>query len=137
MHSRTAIPILLAFPTALVMALTPVAPLAHADEYVGMAIYDPPGPTVEVVHESFESSPTSAISHALSVCNARYSNACQPVGVSTTCISVISGPGIEWVFDTGPDIASATANASAKAADQGWTRGAGSSGPITDCSWGD
>ena len=108
------------------------APLAHAyDEYVGVAIYDPPGPTVEVVHEAGES-PTAAIAHALARCNARYSD-CQPVGVSSTCLSVAAGPGINWVFDTGPDPDSAAANARVKASEDGWT----DVYPITHCSWGD
>jgi Domain of unknown function (DUF4189) len=135
MLARTAIPILLAFPTALVMALAPAAPLAHADpQYVGMAIYDPPGPTVEVIHEDNESSPTAAISHALARCNSEYYSQCQPVGVSTTCISVVAGPGVEWVFATGPDMSSAAANAQARAGQNGWDR---SVEPVSHCSWGD
>jgi hypothetical protein len=134
MHSRTAIPILLAFPTALVMALTPVAPLAHADQYVGMAIWDPPGPKYHVYHEDMESTPTSAIAHALASCNAMHSSDCQPVGVSTTCISVVAGPGIDWVMDTGPDMADASAGVQAKADGRGWS---GGHDPDTHCSWGD
>ncbi|WP_422227836.1 DUF4189 domain-containing protein [Mycobacterium sp.] len=99
-----------------------------------MAIYDPPGPTFKVVHEENESSPTAAIAHALARCNASYYSSCEPVGVSTTCISVTAGPGVEWVFATGPDASSAAANVRTRATENGWD---GTGDAITSCSWGD
>jgi Domain of unknown function (DUF4189) len=106
-------------------------PVAHAEQYVGVAVYDPPGPTVDVVYE-FDSTSDAAVAHALATCNAKYSSQCQRGGASTTCISVAADADVSWVFDTGPDVASAAANATAKGAAQGWKP----AHSITHCSWG-
>jgi hypothetical protein len=92
---------------------------AHADAYIGIAIYDPPGPQVEITHQT---GPTATLAEAaaLATCNARY-DTCQAVGTSPACISVVPGPGISWVYGIGADLVTAEANAMAKGSEQGWT----------------
>jgi hypothetical protein len=105
--------------TALLGIATALAPVAHADQYIGLAIYDVADSNrVEVAHAA-ASTASEAQAQALATCNAQYSN-CQPVGTSTGCIAVIAGPGTDWVYGTGSSMREANANASAKADVRGW-----------------
>jgi hypothetical protein len=98
---------------------TALAPVAHANEYVGLAIYDVADSNRVDVGYATASTASEAQAQALATCNAQYSS-CQPVGTSTGCIAVVAGPGTDWVYGTGATIAEANANASARADVKGW-----------------
>lgn len=104
---------------------------AHADAYIGIAIYDPPGPKVHIVHRT---GPTAELAQAaaLAACNAEYDQ-CQSVDSSPGCISVIAGPGVSWVYGVGYDIATARSHAQARSDEQGWT---GANDAATHCAYG-
>jgi hypothetical protein len=106
--------------TALLGIATALAPVAHADQYVGLAIYDVADSNRVDVGYATASTASEAQASALAACNAQYSS-CQPVGTSTACIAVIAGPGTAWVYDIGSTLDEANANAQAKASAQGWT----------------
>jgi hypothetical protein len=98
---------------------TALAPVAHAGQYVGLAIYDVADNDRVDVAYAIASTASEAQAQALANCNAQYSG-CQPVGTSTNCIAVVAGPGTDWVYSTGSSIADANANVSAKAQIKGW-----------------
>jgi hypothetical protein len=106
--------------TALLGIATALAPVAHADQYVGLAIYDVADSNRVDVGYATASTASEAQASALATCNAQYSS-CQPVGTSNACITVIAGDGTDWVYATGATQAEANANASAKADVRGWT----------------
>lgn len=116
---------------ALLGIATALAPVARgADQYVALAIYDvADSNTVDVAHGT-GLTPSAAQAEAIAGCNAKYSG-CQPVGTSATCISVVAGPGVDWVYDTGATQSAAAANATAKAVARGWSSGGAQ--PITHC----
>jgi len=101
---------------------------AGADNYVALAIYDPPGPDVEVVHDT-GSSAAAAQQSAMAACSQKYAD-CQPVGVTDQCIAVVAGPGVSWVYDTGATKGDASSNAIAKASQRGWSE---TNQPIVHC----
>jgi hypothetical protein len=105
---------------ALLGIATAFAPMAHADQYEGLAIYDVADSNRVDVGYATASTASEAQAQALAACNAQYSS-CQPVGTSTDCITVVAGPGTDWVYATGTTLAEANANASAKADVKGWS----------------
>lgn len=105
---------------ALLGVATALAPVAHADQYVALAIYDVADSSRVDVAYATGSTASAAQAAALADCDAKYSH-CQPVGTSTDCITVIAGPGTDWVYDTGSTQDEANANAKAKASARDWT----------------
>jgi hypothetical protein len=107
---------------ALLGIATALAPVAHAEQYVGLAIYDVADSDRVEVGYAIGSTASQAEASALATCNAKYSN-CRPVGTSTACIAVFAGPGTDWVYATGSTQDEANAKASSKAEDKGWSDG--------------
>ena len=114
--------------TALAGIATALAPVAHAEQYVGLAIYDVADNDRVDVAYGIASTASQAQAQALAACNAQYSG-CRPVGTSTNCIAVVAGPGTDWVYGTGSSMADANANASTKADAKGWD----SNNPLGHC----
>jgi Domain of unknown function (DUF4189) len=104
---------------ALLGIATALAPVAHAEQYIGLAIYDVADSDRVDVGYAIASTASEAQAQALASCNSQYSG-CQPVGTSTNCIAVVAGPGTDWVYSTGTTMADANANVSAKAEIKGW-----------------